>query len=134
METRKVNDVEKISAKLIKDIREKWPKHFPDEHKPPLNGIVVSISLRDADDHLMIKDITIMEPNGTEWNIVMCGGEVIEYGITIPSSDIMESMFDKGPVGVLPSDQFTYLSPGPELLKHIELKTKKVIHRRIILD
>lgn len=129
-----MNNLEELNVKTIKDIRDKWPKHFPDEHKPVVDGVVVSISLGDSTDNFIVKYITIMEPNGTEWNITMCGDEVIDYGITIPSPDIMESMFGKGPVDFLPSDSFTYLSPGPKLLKHVEPEPKKVIHRRIILD
>ena len=55
---------QQVSKELIEDIREKWPKHFPDEHKPLIDGIVVSISLRDPIGNSIIKDITIMEPNG----------------------------------------------------------------------
>lgn len=126
MEAHKVNDLEKLNAETIKDIREKWPKHFPNEHKPVIDGIVVSISLRDPTGNYIIKDITIMEPNGTEWNIAMCGDEVIDYGIKMPGPDIMEAFFQKGPVDFFPPG-FKLLEPEPE-------KPKKVIHRRIILD
>ena len=129
-----MNDLEKLNAETIKDIREKWPKHFPNEHKPVIDGIVISINLRDPTGNFIIKDITIMEPNGTEWNIAMCGDEIIDYGITMPGPDIME-----GPMGLFAYDNDGYmrhvdqLSPGPKLSKP-EPEPKKVIHRRIILD
>lgn len=116
-----MNNLEELNVKTIKDIRDKWPKHFPDEHKPVVDGVVVSISLGDSTDNFIVKYITIMEPNGTEWNITMCGDEVIDYGINMP-----EDFLNKSPVDLSHLEQW-----GPKLL---EPEPKKVIHRRIILD
>ena len=128
---------QEVSKEIIEDIREKWPKLFDNEHKPPIDGIVVSISLRDPIGNSIIKDITIMEPNGTEWNIAMCDEQVMDYGITLPGSPAcLEAILKKGPIDFIALD---HLGPGPKLLKHIEPKSepeepKKIIHRRIILD
>ncbi len=121
-----------VSKEIIEGIRKNWPKLFPDAHKPPINGLVVSIDITDPIGNSIIKDITIMD-NRTEWNIVMCDEEVMDYGIKMPDPDIVDSIFYKGLVDLFP------LGPGHRLLKHTEPKPepeepKKVIHRRIILD
>ncbi len=110
-----------VSKEIIEDIREKWPKHFPNEHKPVIDGIVVSISLRESD-NFIVRDITIIEPNGTEWNIAMLGDEIIDYGITMPED------IGYGPLGL-----FAYMRHIDELSPEPE-EPKKIIHRRIILD
>ncbi len=131
---------QEVSKEIIEDIREKWPKLFDNEHKPPIDGIVVSISLRDPIGNSIIKDITIMEPNGTEWNIAICDEQVMDYGITLPGPPAyLEAILNKSPVDLSHLEQW---GPGPKLLKLLDKlspepepeEPKKIIHRRIILD
>lgn len=119
-----MNNLEELNAETIKDIREKWPKHFPDEHKPVVDGVVVSINLRDPTGNFIIKDIAIVEPNGTEWDIAMCGDEVIDYSINMP-----EDFLNKSPVDL------SHLAQWGSSVKPLEPEEpKKIIYRRIILD
>ncbi len=118
-----------VSKEIIEGIRKNWPELFPDEHKPPINGLVVSIDITDPIGNSIIKDITIMEPNGTEWNISMYGDEVVDYGMTLPGPDIMEDFFNKKSVDL------SHLAQWGSSVKPLEPEEpKKVIHRRIILD
>lgn len=119
-----MNDIEKISAKVIKDIRKNWPKYFGDEHEPPIDSVVVSVELRMPVNDLITKDITIVGPDGTKWDITICGDEVMHCGITSPDLDLIKDFFNKTPVDLSHLEQW-----GPKLLE-----PKKVIHRRIILD
>ncbi len=129
-----MNDIE-----TIKNIRANWPKNLDHEYKPPIDGIITSDELTMPVDDFTIRNITIMEPNGKKWDIVMRAGVAIECRITIPSPSILEDFLNKESVDLSHLAQW---GPSPRALELLDKlspepepeEPKKVIHRRIILD
>lgn len=120
--------------KEVEHIRDNWPIGLWEDCKPSPDSMVVSINIRAEYGGPITKDVCLMEPNKTEWDIEICDDRIISCTITQPDFNLFAPFIPafEGPVTPFTPSDIVKLAPGPKLLK--PEKPKKVVKRRMILD